>query len=141
MKERLLNKSVAGASGCREYTGFIDKDGYGVIKVNGFNQRAHRASYAAFNGPIGEGKVIMHSCDNRSCIEPEHLSEGTQLANVLDCKAKGRMGTRGRPKCSFVEFDESMRDDILNGTGTLHEKAKRHNLPRKVVGKVITNTI
>ena len=141
MKERLLSKSVAVESGCREYTGFINKDGYGVIKVNGFNQRAHRASYEAFKGPIGEGMVIMHSCDNRSCIEPEHLSEGTQLDNVLDCKAKGRMGTRGRPKGSFVEFDESMRDDIMNGPGTIQEKAKRHNLPRKVVGKVITNTI
>lgn len=141
MKERLLNKSVAVESGCRVFTWFIDKDGYGIIKVNGFNQRSNRASYEAFKGPIREGMVIMHSCDNRDCIEPEHLSEGTQRDNVLDCKEKGRMGSSGRPKGSFCEFDESMREDILHGPGTIQEKEKRHNLPRKVVGKVITNTI
>ncbi len=75
---------------CWEWIGSKDKNGYGLIKRNGRSVRAHRASYEINIGEIPSGMVIMHSCDNPGCVNPEHLSVGTPLQNSLDCKVKGR---------------------------------------------------
>ena len=53
---------------------------------------AHRMSYIVFNGEIPVGKTIMHSCDNRSCVNPSHLSIGTKKNNTMDMLSKGRQG-------------------------------------------------
>ena len=55
------------------------------------NQRLHRIAWEAFNAePIPEGMVIMHTCDNRACCNPEHLVLGTQQENIQDAQRKGR---------------------------------------------------
>lgn len=46
--------------------------------------RAHRFSWILANGSIPEGLVIMHTCDNTECVNPNHLELGTQLDNVQD---------------------------------------------------------
>jgi len=79
--------------GCWEFTGGIIPDGYGNFPTKDGNFRAHRFSYMIYKGELEEGKVIMHTCDNRKCVNPEHLKQGTQQENVLDCSAKNRMNT------------------------------------------------
>jgi len=64
--------------------------GYGVVWVRSSCQRAHRVSYAYHVGPIPEGKVIMHKCDVRLCVNPEHLQPGTPQENTSDMVVKGR---------------------------------------------------
>jgi hypothetical protein len=65
---------------------------------------AHRFAYETVNGPIPDGLVIMHACDNPPCVNPAHLSAGTQGDNRLDCVVKGRgaagatHGTRTKPE-------------------------------------------
>lgn len=79
--------------------------GYGCLGI-GPNRneiksvRAHRLSYEHFVGPIPEGEgwhgvVVMHKCDNRACVNPDHLTLGTQTANIHDMVVKGR----GRNSC------------------------------------------
>jgi len=51
---------------------------------------AHRLSYQIHKGEIPEGMVVMHSCDNPSCVNPDHLSIGTQSQNIKEAIAKGR---------------------------------------------------
>lgn len=65
--------------------------GYGAIKVNGKVQSAHRVSYEAFKGEIPDGLLILHACDNRKCINPDHLSVGTHAENMKDAYQKGRL--------------------------------------------------
>lgn len=66
-----------------------DKDGYGWLNRLG-QRRAHRVSFIVFKGALGVGDVVMHKCDNPSCVNPLHLVKGTQQKNIKDMFDKGR---------------------------------------------------
>lgn len=76
---------------CWEWRGNRGKNGYGVISVDNRHVYAHRIAYEFTHGPIGVGMVVMHSCDNRPCVNPAHLSLGTVKDNNDDARRKGRM--------------------------------------------------
>jgi hypothetical protein len=89
-------------SGCWEWSGSRDKRNYGTVSVVNRNVFAHRHSYEVFIGPIPDGHVICHRCDNPPCINPEHLFSGPQADNVRDMVEKGRMYDRsGRTRGSY----------------------------------------
>ena len=85
---------------CWEWKGARNQYGYGIIRHEGRVLRAHRWAWSLVNGPIPEGLVVMHSCDNRGCVNPDHLSVGTQADNLRDMWAKGRAG--GTPAAQAV---------------------------------------
>lgn len=64
--------------------------GYGHFRLSGKIQKAHRLVYRYFYGEIPSGKVVMHLCDNRRCVNPEHLQLGSQADNNKDRDTKGR---------------------------------------------------
>src|SRR5574343_1910576 len=55
---------------------------------------AHRVSFIAFHGPIPDGLLVQHSCDNHWCVAPHHLSLGTDKTNAEDKQRKGRAARR-----------------------------------------------
>lgn len=63
---------------------------YGRIMCDRTYVLAHRISYLIHKGPVPDGLLIMHSCDEPRCQNPQHLRVGTQLDNIRDCIAKGR---------------------------------------------------
>lgn len=79
---------------CIEWTGLKDRKGYGRIGVDGSTLAAHRVAYAEFVGPVPDGLVVRHKCDNPPCINPDHLEVGTQADNARDMVERGR-STRG----------------------------------------------
>jgi hypothetical protein len=78
-------------SGCWLWHGALSQDGYGKWGMP--TRRAHRVAYERVNGPIGSGLLVCHSCDVRTCVNPDHLWLGTPKQNTHDAIRKGRIGT------------------------------------------------
>jgi hypothetical protein len=75
---------------CWNWFGAITDKGYGNIDVNGKMVGAHRVSWEIHFGKIPDGMHVLHSCDNKRCVNPRHLFLGTNLDNMRDKVLKGR---------------------------------------------------
>jgi len=96
LESRLFSKIEKQKDGCWFWTGAKSSFGYGTIYSGGpksggrKNIMAHRALWELRNGPIPDGKILLHSCDTPWCVNPEHLSLGTKAENSRDMVAKNR---------------------------------------------------
>lgn len=111
ISERFWQK-VKKTDGCWLWIGSRDTNGYGRIGTGGKTglASAHRVSYELTNGQIPDGLHVLHSCDNPSCVRPDHLSLGTHTDNMRDmwAKQRGSCGVAGRkgsnnPKSKLTE--------------------------------------
>ena len=95
-------------SGCWLWTAAIFSDGYGGfhMQVDGTTKRlgAHRAAWTLFRGPIGTS-MVLHRCDQPTCVNPDHLFLGNQQANMTDMalKMRGKRSKRGLPRGVFIQ--------------------------------------
>lgn len=96
--------------------------GYGQFTIGGINGTSHTTAFRYFKGVIPSGKVVMHSCDNRLCINPDHLALGTLSENIKDMWAKGRQRSastvvRGdaHPNSRFTEVQKELIRQTYSG--------------------------
>lgn len=88
--------SIDAATGCWNFMGYCDKDGYGQLtcpngKSGGKNFRAHRiAAHVWLGFDLKSPLRICHHCDNPPCCNPDHLFIGTEVDNTQDAIRKGR---------------------------------------------------
>lgn len=108
--ERFVDKS----GDCWLWTGQLDAYGYGAIAINGKTKnKAHRLSWQLANGPIQPGLCVLHRCDVRACVRPEHLFLGSQSENMSDMEAKGR---RRKPLLTPAQSESLVAEYAVGGT-------------------------
>lgn len=107
LRDRMTARTIVG-EGCWEFKGAKgNKAGHRTIVVNGKIVRAHRIAWELANGRrVPRGLVVMHSCDNPACVNPAHLSVGTQKQNLHDSIRKGRYNTWGLQKLNAKQVRE-----------------------------------
>lgn len=80
--------------------------GYGQVYFDGKMLYAHRVAYEKVHGPVPKGLYVMHRCDTPLCVNPDHLSVGTQKENLQDMVRKGRSNTGVKnPRSVLSEAD------------------------------------
>ena len=145
IEKSFLEKTGKGDGGCLIWTGQIipvDEDGrggYGLAHVPADIEHrvrkttAHRVSWLIFRGPLGEGDILLHDCDNRLCVNVDHLKIGTYSENTQDMIAKGRHPRMGKIRDKYRESILALKDSGL----TQDEIATKLGISQTTVSNVI----
>lgn len=132
-------------SGCWEWNGPRAKTGhpYGRTTYKSVPWAAHRLAYSKWVGPIPEGLVVRHKCDNPPCINPDHLEIGTQADNNRDARERGRarlVGEEaGRAKLNDALVLE-IRDRYEPGVLGYRKLAKMYGMSKAGIRDIIKRT-
>lgn len=126
-------------SECWEFTGKIRKDGYGEVKIRGTRYPAHRLAFMAWVGVIPLGLMVRHTCDNRCCVNPEHLLLGTAQDNMDDKMQRGRhVSVRGE-FASWSKLTQEQVDRVRadKGRGKQRMYAKLFGVSEATISLVV----
>lgn len=126
---------------CWNWTGSKTTQGYGRVLINYQRKWAHRIAFELTYGSIPEGKVLMHRCDNPSCVNPVHLTIGTQSENVADMDEKGRRRPpkaekHGRAKLTWEQVAE-IRQRYVRGKVRQLDLAIEFGVNQATIGDIV----
>lgn len=133
--EQRFWEKVRKTDSCWLWTGTTNGVGYGKLQMGSHDSvGAHRFSWELANrrkAPVG--KVVMHSCDNRRCVNPAHLSLGTQGDNMADRDKKGRHWAQRGTRHGQSKLTESDVLAIRAAAGTQKEIGQRFGVSQSVI--------
>jgi hypothetical protein len=89
---------IAGPDECWEWQAHIGGNSYGKLTFNRTTYSAHRFCFMLEHHEIPDGMFVMHTCDNRICVNPKHLKLGTHKDNMRDMATKGRSRNQNKYK-------------------------------------------
>ncbi len=143
IEDRLTNY-IDKTDTCWNWIGYKNDHGYGLISIGrGKQTRAHRFMYERYKGTIPKDMKVLHSCDNPACVNPEHLSIGTQKDNVKDMMNRGRGGYKsfhGESHHMSKLTDEKVKQirDLWDKGGVYQSQlAKQFGVSQQVISKVV----
>lgn len=118
---------------CWVWAGYTDDSGYGQFGIAGNKDRAHRIAYQLTYGPIPDGCLIRHTCDNPPCCRPDHLIPGTYADNADDAVKRCR-----RPTKLTEAQVQSIRAQYIPGVVGTPRLAKIFGVNRGVIQAVVS---
>jgi hypothetical protein len=138
LAERFWEKvDVRSADECWPWLASTKQGGYGKLgSGDGRILLAHRVSLHLTNGPVPDGMVVCHRCDNPGCVNPAHLFIGTQADNIWDMHAKGR----GNPPRGCQHPNARLTDDIVADiradSRSNRQLAREYGIGKSTVGMI-----
>lgn len=143
---KFLSRLAFGLSDCWYWNGSIDEIGYGRFG-SAYDEigetKSHRISWVLFNGrAIPDGMMVLHACDVRNCVNPDHLSLGTQIENVQDMMVRGRhkptqMPGESNPQAKLTDGKVlQIRADEANGMSQA-AIAKKHGVATMTINRAL----
>lgn len=141
--DELLMITSSETDDCINWNYSKTNDGYGQVRYNGATRRAHKVSCCISNGIDYDDVdgVVMHSCDNPCCVNPKHLSVGTQHENVIDCVSKGRFRSVegiNNPRSIVSNHDADKMRSMRDSGMTYGDIAKNMGVGKSTAYRVIT---
>lgn len=118
----ILKRTRLRQDGCLLWLGGKHSEGYGKVAWKGGQRYAHHLFFELFNGPIPPGLFVLHRCDNRRCVHPDHLFLGTHQDNMADAGRKKRLAHG-----SSHWFSKLSEEDVMTIRGL-----KGHNSAQKI---------
>lgn len=134
---RLRTPEATQDGECWEWPGARTPDNYGNVRRCG-QALAHRAAWVEVYGPIPDGMVICHRCDNPPCYRPSHLFLGTHADNVADKMAKGRFWIQTTTKRVKLSDEQVAEIRAARAAGALlPDLAHRYGVSKTLVGLIV----
>lgn len=118
-------------TGCWLWTGYVNQDGYGHFNIGGRIEKAHRVAYSDAKGEIPSGYLVLHKCDQPSCVNPDHLRIGTDVENGDDKARRRRVPTK---------LSDSDVLTILSAPGRYRDIAEKFNISAAWVCRIKSGT-
>jgi hypothetical protein len=112
-------------NGCIEWAANLKSNGYAQFRIGNKMVHAHRYSYELHIGKIPCNMMVLHKCDNRKCVSPNHLFLGTQKDNVIDMLTKNRANTARGEASAASKLTEN---DVIN----IRKRLSLNELPTKL---------
>lgn len=134
LAQRLWSNVDFTTSDCWLWAGHLSEKGYGRLAGrDGRVTYAHRVSWELFNGPLPHGLMVLHKCDVRACVRPDHLVLGTAQDNSDDMIAKGRANGPKGLRNAFAKLDTDKVRDIRASEESSSALARRYGVNRSTV--------
>ena len=125
-EDRFREKWTTEPSGCWKWTASVRPNGYGQFWDGVRVTYAHRVSYEMHNGEIPDGYVVMHSCDHKWCVNPDHLIATSQAENVADYVKKDKLTRLPKDKRRLIK-------ELIGCGLSQSEIARKLSIPRSTV--------
>jgi hypothetical protein len=133
---------------CWDWNGALNKDGYATFSIQGKSYRANRFSWEMHNGEIPDGINVLHKCDNRACVNPNHMFLGSQKDNVQDAISKGRQNQstknthlvgENHPSSKLSNHDIEVIRTVYAGGSSLSDIAKVYSVNKTTISRIVNH--
>lgn len=128
---------------CWEWLAYIHPSGYGTIMINKKMRFAHRISWVLSGKLLPSSLCVLHKCDNRKCVNPNHLFLGTKQDNAIDMVIKGRGKlpdnrgeNHGMSKLTSLDV-LLIRSEFDKGILNMTELGNLFGVDRRTIGKIV----
>jgi hypothetical protein len=133
---RFYDKIFYSPDGCWYWTGSTFNTGYGKIGFRLNHISSHRLSYIIHNGEIINGLQVLHRCDNRLCVNPNHLFLGTIKDNMKDMVLKGRQNKAKGENHGHSKLTNNQVLEIRSSNEYQKDIAKKYGVTQQTISRI-----
>lgn len=140
--QKIKDRTIYLESGCWDWKGTKDKDGYSIVWIQGKNIKLHRMSYFFKYGTLDPNLQVAHSCNNRYCFNPDHLYQATHQENIeyrcaCERTAKHLGSKNGNSKLSEDKVRQIITEIWNDQYSYLSEVSYKYGISSSILRKIL----